>query len=186
VAFTRWEQGDGGNDNHMGLVMLLALLGGLAFGGFVFWQMSGAPLDAISIDFMGAQAESRPPARSLVGATAPEAQTAAQEAQQAQEAQEAQEEERPAAPAEPTVAVQPTSPPQATAAAVVDAVQAHVAHTDGSGVVLRASPRENEWTPRGFMDGAAVTILERQGTDWARIRGPNGQEGWVPTRYLGP
>jgi hypothetical protein len=61
---------------------------------------------------------------------------------------------------------------------------AHVAHTDGAGVVLRASPRDQDWTPRGFMDGAAVTILERQGNDWARVRGANGQEGWVPTRYL--
>jgi Bacterial SH3 domain len=178
VAFTRWEEGDGGNDSHMGLVMLVALLGGLAFGGFVFWQMSRAPQDAVSINIMGSQADSRPPTRSIVGATAPQS--------AAQEEEASAEEESPAAAAEPIAAVEPTSPPQATATAVVENVQAHVAHTDGTGVVLRASARDNDWTPRGFMDGDAVTVLERQGTDWARIRGPNGQEGWVPTRYLGP
>jgi hypothetical protein len=63
---------------------------------------------------------------------------------------------------------------------------AHVANTDGQGVVLRGSPREDDRTPRGFMEGDAVTVLERSGSDWARVRGDNGQEGWAPTRYLGP
>lgn len=62
----------------------------------------------------------------------------------------------------------------------------HVANTGGQGVVLRASPREDDRTPRGFMDGDPVTVLERSGSDWARVRGDNGQDGWVPTRYLGP
>ena len=61
-----------------------------------------------------------------------------------------------------------------------------VARTDGQGVVLRASPREDDWTPRGFMDGDWVTVLERRGADWARVRGDNGEDGWVPARYLGP
>ena len=64
--------------------------------------------------------------------------------------------------------------------------RAHIAHTEGQGVVLRASPREEDRTPRGFMDGDVVTVLERQGSDWARVRGDNGQEGWVPAAYLGP
>ena len=63
---------------------------------------------------------------------------------------------------------------------------AHVMNTGGQGVVLRASPRDDDRTPRGFMDGDGVTVLERSGSDWARVRGDNGQEGWVPTRYLGP
>ena len=63
---------------------------------------------------------------------------------------------------------------------------AHVANTGGQGVVLRASPREDDRTPRGFMDGDGVTVLEHSGSDWARVRGDNGQEGWVPARYLGP
>jgi hypothetical protein len=63
---------------------------------------------------------------------------------------------------------------------------AHVANTEGQGVVLRASPRDDDRTPRGFLEGDRVTVLERSGPDWARVRGDNGQEGWVPTRYLGP
>jgi hypothetical protein len=59
-----------------------------------------------------------------------------------------------------------------------------VSGTDGTGVVLRASPTDDDWTPRGFMDGTQVTILERLGSAWARVRGDNGQEGWVPSRYL--
>jgi Bacterial SH3 domain len=79
-------------------------------------------------------------------------------------------------------AIRPSVPP---AAAPADAGEsAVVTGTDGVGVVLRASPRDNDWTPRGYMDGAQVRVLERAGPDWARIRGTNGQEGWVPARYL--
>ena len=63
---------------------------------------------------------------------------------------------------------------------------AHIANTDGQGVVLRASPREDDRTPRGFFDGDSVTVLERSGAEWVRVRGDNGQEGWVPSKYLGP
>ena len=38
----------------------------------------------------------------------------------------------------------------------------------------------------GLMDGAAVTVVERSGSDWVRVRAANGQEGWVPARYLVP
>jgi len=63
---------------------------------------------------------------------------------------------------------------------------ATVTGTEGTGVVLRASPRDDDWTPRGFMDGAQVTVLERLDADWARVRGETGQEGWVPARYIKP
>jgi hypothetical protein len=85
-----------------------------------------------------------------------------------------------------TVAAQPAVAPTAQPTQQPEQDRATVAHTDGVGVVLRASPRDSDWTPRGFMDGARVTILERKGTDWAYIRGENGQEGWVPARYLVP
>ena len=62
--------------------------------------------------------------------------------------------------------------------------RAQVAHTGGSGVVLRSAPRDGERTPRGFMDGTAVTVVQRDGSDWALVRGDNGQEGWIPTQYL--
>jgi uncharacterized protein YgiM (DUF1202 family) len=61
-----------------------------------------------------------------------------------------------------------------------------VTNTRGEGVVLRASPRDDDRTPRGFLEGETVTLLERSGADWARVRGDNGQEGWVPSHYLEP
>ncbi len=161
-GLSRWERSTSDDDSHMGVVMLLALLGGLIFGGFVFWQMSRGAVSAPSIEILAASTESRPPVRALSGAINPP--------------------QAAAAAAAPTALPQPTTPPQPTRAANPDA--ARVAHTDGVGVVLRASPHDNDWTPRGFMDGDAVTILERKGDDWVRVRGPNDQEGWVPAKYL--
>lgn len=74
---------------------------------------------------------------------------------------------------------------RSTATATSEAAERmRIANTDGQGVVLRDSPREDDRTPRGFMDGTWVTMLEQEGPDWARVRGDNGQEGWVPSRYL--
>ena len=73
--------------------------------------------------------------------------------------------------------------PTATATSEIDE-RVRVVNTDGQGVVLRASPRDDDKTPRGFMDGTWVTMLEQHGADWARVRGDNGQEGWVPAHYL--
>jgi len=87
---------------------------------------------------------------------------------------------------QPTVPAAPTQPPAPPTPTAPAAARLHVAHTDGEGVVLRASPNDRDLTPRGFMDGAAVTVLERSGPDWARVQGDNGQEGWVPARYLEP
>jgi hypothetical protein len=87
---------------------------------------------------------------------------------------------------QPTAASTGTAAPSSATPALATNDRAHVAHTDGQGVVLRASPRDDDRTPRGFMEGDAVTILERSGSDWTRVRGDNGQEGWVPTSYLGP
>jgi SH3-like domain-containing protein len=108
--------------------------------------------------------EARPPTRALSGAAAP-LQNVAQ-------------------PAAPEADAQPTSAPAAAPTTAPATDKARVAHTDGTGVVLRASPQDADRTPRGFMDGTDVTVLERQGSDWARVRGPNGQEGWIPARFL--
>jgi hypothetical protein len=162
TGLARWDRPTD-DDSHMGLIMLLALLGGVIFGAYVFWQMS-FPASAPRVEVMGLTTESRPPTRALSGAAAP-LQNAA---------------------AEPTAVAQPTAAPQPAAAPAPSTNEAHVAHTDGDGVVLRATPTDRDWTPRGFMDGTAVTILERQGSDWARVRGPNSQEGWIPARYLEP
>jgi hypothetical protein len=150
----------------MGVIMLVALVGGIVFGAFLFWQMS-QPSAAPHIEVVGVTVESRPPTRALSGAAAPLQGVLA---------------EPTAVPANP--AVQPPTAPAAPTATTAD--QAKVAHTDGTGVVLRASPNDKDRTPRGFMDGDAVTVLERQGADWVRVRGPSGQEGWVPARYLEP
>ena len=84
----------------------------------------------------------------------------------------------------PVEAVQPTIAPAKPTAAPSSDERRQVAHTERVGVVLRASPRDTDWTPRGFMDGAKVTVLERSDADWVRVRGDNGQEGWVPARYI--
>src|SRR5579859_2537837 len=52
-----------------------------------------------------------------------------------------------------------------------------VAHTDGLGVVLRNAARLDAREPRGLLEGALVTVLERQEPDWVRVRSDGGQEG---------
>jgi SH3-like domain-containing protein len=61
-----------------------------------------------------------------------------------------------------------------------------IANTDGAGVVMRTSPRDADRSRSGLMDGAGVSVVERSGSDWVHIRADNGQEGWVPTRYVVP
>jgi uncharacterized protein YgiM (DUF1202 family) len=36
------------------------------------------------------------------------------------------------------------------------------------------------------MDGASVSVLERTGNDWVHVHADNGQDGWIPTRYVAP
>jgi hypothetical protein len=61
-----------------------------------------------------------------------------------------------------------------------------VVNTDGLGVVLHSAPRKDARQPRGFLEGTRLTVLERSGDQWARVRGENGQEGWVAAQYLSP
>jgi hypothetical protein len=61
---------------------------------------------------------------------------------------------------------------------------ARVAHTEGQGVVLRTAPRGDARVPRGLLEGARVTVLERPDGEWAHVRGENGLEGWVPIEFL--
>lgn len=65
-------------------------------------------------------------------------------------------------------------------------VRMRIGHTDGLGVALRSAPRLDAREPRGILEGALVTVLERQGPDWVRVRGDGGQEGWVPAQYVLP
>lgn len=80
-------------------------------------------------------------------------------------------------------ASQPTEPPAPTSQAVAPGESVRISGTDGRGVLLRTSPQDAYVTTRGLIEGWEVVVLEWSG-DWARVRGPNGQEGWVPTRYL--
>jgi Bacterial SH3 domain len=59
-----------------------------------------------------------------------------------------------------------------------------IANTDGAGVVLRNSPNDGDRRPAGFLDGTSVTVLERAGNDWVQVRADNGQQGWIPARYV--
>lgn len=61
-----------------------------------------------------------------------------------------------------------------------------IGHTDGLGVVLRSAARLDAREPRGLLEGALVTVLERQEPEWVRVRGAGGQEGWVPAQYVLP
>jgi SH3-like domain-containing protein len=65
-----------------------------------------------------------------------------------------------------------------------NAARARIANTDGLGVVLRNSPRDADRSTRGLMDGAGVTVVEVSGADWVHVRADNGQEGWIPARYI--
>jgi hypothetical protein len=163
---SHWER-SAGEDQHIGAVILIVLIGAMVFGAFVFWQMSGntrAPDLASVTSRPAGQAADRPGS----GYKAPVSAAQAQPAEQAQ--------------TQPAIEVKPTVQP--TAAPTPATNVARVAHTDGVGVVLRSAPVDAARMPRGFMDGAEVTILERQGTDWVKVRGTNGQEGWIPSKYL--
>jgi SH3-like domain-containing protein len=80
----------------------------------------------------------------------------------------------------------PTPMPGANGGSGSTGERMRVANTDGVGVVLRNSPRDADKTPRGLMDGANVSVLERNGSDWVHVRVDNGQDGWVPARYVVP
>lgn len=81
----------------------------------------------------------------------------------------------------------PPAPVAALATPAPNVERLKIANTGGVGVALRGSPSDAARLPVGLADGAAVSVLERQGSDWARVRADaGGQEGWVPARYLAP
>ena len=97
----------------------------------------------------------------------------------------------PAAPPEPApdLAPAPASTQTQESAGAADApltigTAARVVNTDGLGVILYGAPRSGARTPRGLLEGARVTVVEASGPDWARVRAPNGLDGWVPTRSV--
>jgi SH3-like domain-containing protein len=76
--------------------------------------------------------------------------------------------------------------PQPAPAGLAEGTRVHVAGTDGTGVVLRTAPQASARVPRGLLEGASATVLERTDDGWVRVRGNNGLEGWVPGAYLQP
>lgn len=48
---------------------------------------------------------------------------------------------------------------------------------------LQVGYQPHELIAEVSVGGWEVAVLERS-SDWARVRGPNGQEGWVPAPYL--
>ena len=74
-------------------------------------------------------------------------------------------------------------------AAAANAERVKVATTGGAGAILRSDP------PRGrqvaaLRDGTVLEVLEHQqlpdGSEWLRIRTPDGVEGWVFSRLAAP
>jgi hypothetical protein len=160
------------------VAILAVLAGGILAGLIVAWNLSAGPPMSVQFDLSRLQG-SEQAARKLSGHL-----PCAPDTGRCTPDNPANTAEVPPRDAAPVVeaSVHPDSAPQAAPASNT----ATIAGTEGTGVVLRASPHDADWTPRGFMDGAQVTVLERLDADWVRVRGDNGQEGWIPTRYITP
>jgi uncharacterized protein YgiM (DUF1202 family) len=90
------------------------------------------------------------------------------------------------APMSPGVLTAPAATPPGASSAPGAGDCMRIVNTDGLGVVLRTAPRDDARVPRGLSATARVTVLGREGDQWVHVRGENGLEGWVPTRYLAP
>ena len=173
-----WRRAHDGHETRDRAAILAVLAGGILAGLIVAWNLTAGPSISGQFDLTRLQG-SEQAARKLSGyqPCAPGASACAPD----KPANSPADPPRDAARVE-EASVRPEIAPQDAPASDT----ATVAGTDGTGVVLRASPRDDDWTPRGFMDGTRVTVLERLDADWDRVRGDNGQEGWVPARYITP
>jgi hypothetical protein len=90
------------------------------------------------------------------------------------------------APPEPMIPAPQVAAPSSPASPAGAGELLRVANTDGVGVVLHTAPRKDARVPRGLLEGAKVTTLEQGVDGWVRVRGENGQEGWVRGEYLAP
>lgn len=92
---------------------------------------------------------------------------------------------QPAAPvAAPTPAPTTTPPPSEGGSPLPIMV---VGNTDGIGVYVRRTPHMTDRL-RAWVDGTRMEILQRgiqaEGRSWAKVRSPDGAEGYVPEAYL--
>jgi hypothetical protein len=179
AAFGRPKPSQQGEVPGLGLIFLALLIGGLFAVHQVIGLATGGPATSKARD-LGRMLGYGEPERVRVGYTGP-----TDPAQAAEPAASG-----PAQPAVDVAGVQiappPAAQPTAAATATPKAEQFRVANTDGLGVVLHTAPDRSARVPRGLMEGARVTVLQRRGSEWALVRAENGQEGWVGAAYLAP
>lgn len=88
----------------------------------------------------------------------------------------------------PTAIVVPTPAPTATPVPEKPTVLA-VGNTEGQGVYVRRTPNMADRL-KVWPDGARMEILRKgiqgDGRTWARVRAPDGAEGYVPEQFLVP
>ena len=78
------------------------------------------------------------------------------------------------------------SGPPAAAAAPTERVK--VANTGGAGAILRTDPPKGRQVA-SLRDGTVLTVLEHQdigGSDWLHVKTPDGAQGWVFSKLVGP
>src|SRR4030088_789922 len=80
----------------------------------------------------------------------------------------------------------PAASEPAAAAAPTERVK--VANTGGAGAILRTDPPKGRQVA-SLRDGTVLTVLEHQdigGSDWLHVKTPDGAQGWVFSKLVGP
>ena len=80
----------------------------------------------------------------------------------------------------------PATSDQAAGATPTELVK--VANTGGAGAILRADPPKGRQVG-ALRDGTVLQVLEHQdvdGSEWLHVQTPNGAQGWVFARLVGP
>ncbi len=92
-----------------------------------------------------------------------------------------------ALPAEANAGPPPPAAAEPPAADTPLVEQVKVANTGGAGAILRADPPKGRQVG-ALRDGTLLQVLEHRrvddGTEWLRVRTPDGAEGWVFSRLV--